>query len=414
MFIGCGIQVKKLMNEAIIVFREFIQKSITSGVIGKTTTETRSSGSRQSKQPQVNVEIDITSSETVLTTATDESYTLSVKTEFSKVRGRQASKDTSTTSVTIKANSFFGARHALETLSQLIVWDEFAQSLIMLSGAEITDSPAYPHRGLLLDSSRNFITIEALKKTIDGMSYNKLNVLHWHLTDTHSFPFVSTREPKLALYGAYSPSQVYNPEDVKDIVHYATVRGVKVLPEFDAPAHVGTGWEWGEKDGLGQLVLCYNKEPWLDYCVEPPCGQLNPVNENIYPVLKNIYQDMADLFQSDIFHMGGDEVHMRCWNETQEIIDWLKNQGRPDRNKEDFLRVWKHFQDRALEQLDVAYGKQQPVVLWTSGLTEDGQANKYLDVNRYIIQIWTTGTDKSIAELYKQGFKLIMSNYDAW
>ena len=52
--------------------------------------------------------------------------------------------------------------------------------------------------------------------------------------------------------------------------------------------------------------------------------------------------------------------------------------------------------------------------LWTIGLTEDGHANRFLDPSRYIIQIWTTATDQSIAELYKQGYKLIMSNYDAW
>ena len=198
------------------------------------------------------------------------------------------------------------------------------------------------------------------------MSYNKLNTFHWHLTDTQSFPFISSREPRLALYGAYSPGQVYRPEDIRDIVHYATVRGVKVVPEFDAPAHVGSGWEWGETNGMGQLALCINKQPWADYCDEPPCGQLNPVNENIYPILGNIYKDMSELFRSDIFHMGGDEVHMPCWNETQEILDWLKSNDRGNSN-EDFLYLWSYFQNRSLSELDEAYGNKQPVVLWTSG-----------------------------------------------
>lgn len=198
------------------------------------------------------------------------------------------------------------------------------------------------------------------------MSYNKLNVFHWHLTDTHSFPFISNREPRLAMYGAYSPSQVYRPEDIRDIVRYATVRGVKVIPEFDAPAHVGSGWEWGETYGMGQLALCINKEPWANYCVEPPCGQLNPVNDHIYPILGDIYKDMSELFRSDIFHMGGDEVHMSCWNETQEVLDWLKNNGRGN-NNEDFLYLWSYFQNRSLTELDEAYANKQPVILWTSG-----------------------------------------------
>jgi hypothetical protein len=28
--------------------------------------------------------------------------------------------------------------------------------------------------------------------------------------------------------------------------------------------------------------------------------------------------------------MGGDEVKMDCWNETQEIVDWLANKGYTD------------------------------------------------------------------------------------
>ena len=206
---------------------------------------------------------------------------------------------------------------------------------------------------------------------------------------------------------------MYRPEDVEGIVHYAMVRGIKVLPEFDAPAHVGEGWQWGDKYGLGQLALCVNKEPWTQYCVEPPCGQLNPVNDNIYPILGNIYKDMSELFRSDVFHMGGDEVKMDCWNETEEIVDWLKLRGMSN-DKEGFLDLWSYFQNKSLTRLDEAYGNQQPVILWTSGLTEEGHTDKYLDPKRYIIQIWTNETDPSIAELYTKGYKLIMSNFDAW
>ena len=37
--------------------------------------------------------------------------------------------------------------------------------------------------------------------------------------------------------------------------------------------------------GKGRLAVCVNQEPWQDYCVEPPCGQLNPVNPNVYTTL---------------------------------------------------------------------------------------------------------------------------------
>jgi hexosaminidase len=105
---------------------------------------------------------------------------------------------------------------------------------------------------------------------------------------------------------------------------------------------------------------------------------------------------------------------MRCWNETSEILDWLTERGLGNDN-EAFLHLWSHFQNRSLDQVDQAFsGVQQPVVMWTSALTEEGRATRYLDPKRYVIQIWTNATDHQIADLYRQGYKLIMSNYDAW
>ena len=69
----------------------------------------------------------------------------------------------------------------------------------------ITDKPKYPYRGILLDTSRNFYSVASIKRIVDGLSYSKLNVLHWHINDQQSFPFVSERVPNLTSYGAYGP-----------------------------------------------------------------------------------------------------------------------------------------------------------------------------------------------------------------
>jgi len=67
----------------------------------------------------------------------------------------------------------------------------------IVAEAKIEDRPAFPYRGLMIDTSRNFIPIRSLKRMIDAMSFNKLNVLHWHLTDSNSFPFQSKRVPQV-------------------------------------------------------------------------------------------------------------------------------------------------------------------------------------------------------------------------
>ena len=68
-----------------------------------------------------------------------------------------------------------------------------------------------------------------------------------------------------------------------------------MLPELDAPAHAGYGWDWGPLKGLGNLTTCMSKNGrWtapdpitnknISLAAEPPAGQLNPLNENVYKV----------------------------------------------------------------------------------------------------------------------------------
>lgn len=79
----------------------------------------------------------------------------------------------------------------------------------------ITDKPVYSYRGILLDTARNYIGIDAILRTIDAMATSKLNTFHWHITDSQSFPFVSKSFPNLTKYGAYTPNKIYTPEDIK-------------------------------------------------------------------------------------------------------------------------------------------------------------------------------------------------------
>lgn len=132
---------------------------------------------------------------------------------------------------TLEAETVWGAMRGLETFSQLV----FGNPPRVASGLFISDQPLYPHRGAMLDTSRNYYAVEDLKRLIKGMNMNKLNVFHWHITDSHSFPLVVPSEPELAGKGAYGEEMKYSPEDVKFVVEYGMEHGVRVVPEIDMP-----------------------------------------------------------------------------------------------------------------------------------------------------------------------------------
>ncbi|XP_054735710.1 chitooligosaccharidolytic beta-N-acetylglucosaminidase-like [Anastrepha obliqua] len=327
---------------------------------------------------------------------TDESYNLSISS--TKEHGAIAK---------ISANTYFGARHGLETLSQLIVFDDIRREYQLLAKVEIEDKPTYKWRGILLDTSRHFYSVKSIKRTLDALAMVKLNVFHWHITDSQSFPLEIKSHPELHRLGAYSPSKVYTHNQISEVVQYGLVRGIRVMPEFDAPAHVSEGWQHKG------MVACENYQPWRSYCGEPPCGQLDPTVDELYSVLEDIYREIFQLFSPDVFHMGGDEVLSKCWNASDSIRDWMQLRGW-DWNEDDFHRLWGYFQTKALERVDKVSNNSKPLVtLWTSSLTQDPYLDKYLDKSRYIIHIWTRGSSPDIKSILQRGYRVIISNNDA-
>lgn len=208
----------------------------------------------------------------------------------------------------------------------------------------------------------------------------------------------------------------YSLEDLGHVVLYAKFRGVRVILELDSPSHVGAGWEWGASEGLGNLAVCVNQQPWRDYCVQPPCGQINPVNPNTYDVLRDVYRDVLDVIGAkSVLHLGGDEVFINCWNSTPEVTNVMESRGM-GRSMDDFLQLWANFHNEQRKILDGIKGgaNNDTTILWSSALTNPHLITRYLDKNRFVVQTWLEASSPIPYDLLRLGYRLIMSTKNAW
>ena len=85
--------------------------------------------------------------------------------------------------IKVIAGSESGFFYALQSL-RLAIGIENKDEIPFL---EISDSPRFEYRGLMLDVSRFFMPKDDVMKVIDCMSMLKLNKLHLHLTDDNGW-----------------------------------------------------------------------------------------------------------------------------------------------------------------------------------------------------------------------------------
>ncbi|ORZ17784.1 glycoside hydrolase superfamily [Absidia repens] len=218
-------------------------------------------------------------------------------------------------SATLTAPTWVGALRGLETFSQLVIGSDDGS---VVHTATINDSPSYGHRGISLDTSRNFYPVADLLRTIDALAYNKMNVFHWHATDSQSWPLEFKSHPELSAKGAYSRKETYSLKDVQKVIKYGEARGVRVYLEIDMPAHTASIGET-----YPDIMTCMN-EFWGPLAAEPPAGQLSPISDKGLALVKDLIKEATDTFPDTLYHTGGDEINGKCWEQDKVVGEYLK------------------------------------------------------------------------------------------
>jgi hexosaminidase len=285
------------------------------------------------------------------------------------------------TQAVLSANETVGVLRGLETFLQLVDSDQGGYFVPVVS---IQDSPRFAWRGLLVDVGRHYEPLEIIKRTLDGMASVKMNVLHWHLTEDQGFRIESKKFPKLTEMG--SDGLFYTQEQVKDVIAYAAERGIRVMPEFDMPAHT-TAWfvaypEFASAPGPYQV-----ERGWGVF--DPT---MNPIDDRVYKFLDEFLGEMAKLFPDDYIHIGGDESTGRQWDNNPEIKEFKKKH-----NLKDNAALQTYFNQRIQKILE-KHGKK--MVGWDEILNPELPKD-------VVVESWRG--EKALAVGAKQGFQGILA-----
>ena len=234
--------------------------------------------------------------------------------------------------VTIKASGAAGVFYAQQTLRQMTCDSEIKE----IQCCEIKDYPRFPYRGLHVDVSRHFRSVDFLKKQIDAMASFKMNRMHLHLTDAAGWRMQIDAYPELTEFAAWRPQTTwkewwagnrhycnketsgayggyYTKEEMMDLVEYAKARHLEIIPEIEMPSH-------SEEVLAAYPELGCSGEAYKDseFCVG---------NEESFKFLETVLEEVMDVFPSKYIHIGGDEAGKQHWKTCPKCQQRMKEEG---------------------------------------------------------------------------------------
>lgn len=246
--------------------------------------------------------------------------------------------------VTIRAKDTGGMVYGIQTLLQLFPTKQVKE--VKIPDVRIKDYPRFGYRGMHLDVVRHMFPVEFIKKYIDYLSFHKFNTFHWHLTDDQGWRIEIESYPKLNSVGSWRKETLighfkdqparydgtryggyYTKDEILEVINYASVRGINIIPEIDIPGHSRA------------TIAAYpelSTRPDTTWNVATTWGMYNRQNNVLQPnpatfqFLETVFQEVADLFPYEYFHLGGDETSKKWWKEDSVSQQFIKDHNLKD------------------------------------------------------------------------------------
>lgn len=303
--------------------------------------------------------------------------------------------DVSKAAVVIEAQDPSGLLYGVQTIRQMLPAASESQSAkpktdLSLPCLHINDKPRYGWRGIMLDEARHFFGKRVVMDLLDQMAFYKLNRFHWHLTDYKGWRMEIDKYPKLTTVGGIGdntdpdrPARFYSKEDIDEIIEYAEVRGIEIIPEIDMPGHASAANRaYPEYSGGGNR--------------KRPDSTFNPADPETIAYLKDILKEVADLFPSQWLHFGGDEVgHISVeWPDLPAVRELMEGKA-----YEHLWQVEHHF-NRVMSEYINDLGKT--TIGW------DEVADAGIPRDDCILMWWRHNKPRVRNKAIKDGYRLIL------
>ncbi|MEY2904691.1 MAG: hypothetical protein RJA52_707 [Bacteroidota bacterium] len=243
-----------------------------------------------------------------------------------------------------------GMFYGIQSLIQMLAIEKSKQGdkELQLKGFKVQDYPRFQYRGIHLDVSRNFQSKEEVLKLLDVMSLYKLNKFHFHLTDDEGWRIEIPKLPELTQYGAFrghsddeseflfpaygsgpdpnNPQSAgngfYTAEEYKEIVRYAALKYIEVIPEIDVPGHARAAIKAMKKRGETDFYLHDPNDQSQYLSVQNyPDNVICPCSESTYKFLDLVVWSFYRMHKEagtplKTLHIGGDEVPAGVWEKS--------------------------------------------------------------------------------------------------
>ena len=235
--------------------------------------------------------------------------------------------------VTIQGGSAAGVFYGIQTLRKTLAANDLTKGqtlseMFQLQAAVVSDAPRFAWRGMHLDCSRHFWSVDFTKKFIDLLALHNMNIFHWHITDDQGWRIEIKKWPKLVETGSKRSGTIigtnsdlddntphggyYTQEEAREIVAYAAARHITVVPEIDMPGHMlaalasypelgctGGPYQVGHYWGVYKDVLCIG-------------------NPKVYQFVEDVLAEIMEIFPSEVIHIGGDETPTDRWKACEK------------------------------------------------------------------------------------------------